>query len=92
MRRLKSGDIYAINLRPYFERYVYVEYVIVENIDKSSLGSEVSLVYNYFTKDIANNINQLVFDEVFIGPTPMFIKRREITELTFLGTRSTKLS
>jgi hypothetical protein len=90
MRRLKSGDIYAINLRPYFERYVYVEYVIVENIDKSSLGSEVSLVYNYFTKDIANNINQLVFDEVFIGPTPMFIKRREITEMTFLGTRSNK--
>ncbi|HMR89645.1 MAG TPA: hypothetical protein PKD51_15900 [Saprospiraceae bacterium] len=90
MRRLKSGDIYAINLRPYFERYAYVEYVIVENIDKTSLGRAVSLVYNYFTEDLIYNVNELVFDEVIIGPTPMFINRREINELNFLGIRSNK--
>lgn len=36
MRRLKSGDIFAINLRPYFDRYAYIEYVIVDDIEKDS--------------------------------------------------------
>ncbi len=87
MRRLKSGDIYAISLYPYFERYVYAEYIVVKGIPRGDHGSEVMVIYNYFTKAMITDITSIDLKEVFIGPLVVNLPNGEIENFTYLGNR-----
>lgn len=85
MKRLKSGVVFAVDLRPYFERYAYVEYVVIKDIPRGHTGSEVMFVYNFFSSEMLEGFVEYNSNEVFIGPIVINFPYHEIDNFTYLG-------
>lgn len=67
-KRIKSGNIYAVDLSEYFPAWGYLEFKRVESIPKGEMGHDVVCIFGLFSKDLISDMDFVLQHKYIMGP------------------------